>query len=787
MAKTPNKSKGKTPSAGLQTSGAAFPVAGRGQEADLDPGEGPPRTNDDGGYSSGWQGEIPDGFESEAEFLSAMLREYQLDFNADRHNIEQAMEDLRFLYVDQWDEKTRADREREGRPCITINTLPQFVGQVVGDRRINKTQIKIVAKDQSKVKVAEIRSGLIKSIENHSRAEVIYDQCCEDQVGCGVSNYEVTLENSPNNVFTRDIFFRSLPNPFAVVWDRFSRDPTGRDARRCWVEETIDRKEYEREYPNQPIPDSFMLDFDMPNVGFANFGSWVDGNDVKLVAYWRLVEKPAKFALMADGQVEDVTDKDESTYIDRLYVDPVTNEAYVKDGVRTYAQRWLVTSFAILDGPYELPLSRLPIIKVSGRIGRVGLKQYRFGLVRWARDASLLRNYWRSVVAEKLAMAPRAQWIADFASVKGREQDWRDAHLNADPLLVYNTGKSKPERVDPAPLDAAIINESNMNAQDIKDVTGLHDASLGIRSNEVSGKAIMARQREGDVATVTFHDHLNLAIQEGGDVANQLIGVGYDTVRIIRTIGVDDAIAYFKVNDPNDAESPDITQGEFDTEITTGPSYTTQRQEGAELLLEMAKVNPALFEVAGDVIMETQDIPGGQRIADRLRRVLPAAQQEEEEKRQKEAEASGQPVEPSPQEQQAQQMQEMQAQLAQMQIQLQIKQMEAEVAKAEAEAVKAQAEAAQAQAGTALNDADVRVAQANADKAEADARAAEAKADEAESKAIMAGREVQFHRAERAVEIHQKANPPKPNGGSSKNRAGGSRSAGGSRPGKARA
>jgi len=779
MARQPTSKGGKLPAAGQQTEGAAFPVGGRGKEADLDSGMGQPRTKDDDGPAEDQI--IPDGYKSQAEFLSEMLREYTLDFNADRHNVEQAMEDLRFIYVDQWDAKTRADREREGRPCLTINTLPQFIGQVVGDRRLNETSIKVVPDRQEFVKAAEVRSGLLKSIWNFSDAEIIINQCCEDQVGAGVSNFEVTLERSKNDVFQQDIFFRSLPNPFAVVWDRFSRDPTGKDAKHCYVEEIIDRTQYEKEWPNNPIPDSFMLDFDMPNIRFANFGSWVDGNDVKLVAYWKLIEKPAKFALMADGQVEDVTGKDESTYMDRLYVNPDTNEAYVRESTRTYAQRWLVTSFTILEGPYELPLSRLPIIKVSGRVGRVGLKQYRFGLVRWARDPSLLRNYWRSVVAEKLAMAPRAQWIADHASVKGREQDFRDAHLSGDPLLVYNTGKNKPERVDPAPLDAAIINESNMNAQDIKDVTGLHDASLGIRSNEVSGKAIMARQREGDVATITYHDHVNLAIKEGGAVANEMISLAYDTVRVVRTVGADDAKQYVKINDPNDADSPNIVEGKYDVEITTGPSYTTMRQEGAELLLEMAKVNPALFEVAGDVIMETQDIPGGQRIADRLKDVLPAAQQEEKKKKQAEAESSGQPYQPSPEEQQAAEAQQMQAQLAQMQMQLQIKQAEAELAKAEAEAAKAQAEAIQAQTGNAVNDAEVRVAQAQADKAEADARAAKANADKAEAEAIIAAREIQYHRAERAVEIHQLANPPAP-ANDSNNRVGGSRSAGGSRP-----
>lgn len=752
MAKKPTKLKGGK---------AEFPVGGRGLEADLDNAMSEPRTEDDGGDPEREE-IIPEGYESEQEFIAEALREYTLDYDADRHNIEQAAEDLRFIYVDQWDEETRKDREAQGRPCLTINTLPQFIGQVVGDRRINKTQIKVIPDKQGNVKGAEVRSGLIKSIENYSRAERVYDQCCEDQVGCGISNFEITMEYATNDAFDQDIFIRTLSNPFAVVWDRFSKDPTGKDARRCFVEEVMSRNEYKDIWPEMPIPSSFPGDFDG-----VNFGMWVEADDVKIVAYWKMIEKPATFALMADGQVEDVTGVPREQYAHRLYVDPIKNEAYIREGTRTYAQRWLITSFAILEGPYELPLSRLPIIKVSGRIGRVGLKQYRFGLVRWARDPSLLRNYWRSTAAEWLAMAPKAQWIADHASVKGREDDFRDAHLTGDPLLVFNTGKNKPERVTQPEIPAAMLNEANMNSQDIKDVTGLHDASLGIRSNEVSGKAIMARQREGDVATVTYHDHLNEAIQEGGCVINDLIPICYDTTRIIRVVGIDDAKEFIKINDPLDEASPDLTMGKYDTEIITGPSYTTQRMESAELLLELAKVNPALFEIAGDIIMETQDIPGGERIANRLKKALPAAQQEEQDKKQAEAEASGQPVEPTAEEQQAQQMQEMQAQIAQAQIQMQMQEMQLKLQEQEAKTAQAAANA--------------KAAEAQARAAEAQARKAQADADKAEAEAVMTAREIQFHRAERAIEVHQKANPPEPTG-DSKNRAGGSRTAGGSRP-----
>lgn len=721
-----------------------FPVGGRGTDAETAGTRAEPRTPDDDGGEDADE-IIPDGYETQADFLAYWIKEYTLDHDADSHNMKEAMEDLRFTYVDQWDETTRQEREEAGRPCLTINTLPQFVGQVVGDRRMNKAQIKVLPTTAALKQAAEARSGLIRAIESFSNAERVYDMVCEDQVVAGISNFEITLEYATNDAFDQDIFIRPFANPFAVTWDRMSRDVTGKDARHCFVEETMPKDVFEAEHPGQPIPTGFPS-----SVEGADWGTWADADGVKVVALWEMIEKDATFALMQDGQVEDVTGKLPMEYMARCATkqgpdgQPVP---FIKEGKRTYARRWLITGWTILEGPYDLPLSRVPVIKVSGRIGRVGLKQYRFGLVRWARDPCLMRNYWRSVAAETLAMAPKNQWLADSNSVKGREDDFRTAHLTGDPLLIYNAGKNAPVRQDPPQLQAAVLNEAAMNTQDIKDTTGLQDASLGIRSNEVSGKAIMARQREGDVATITYHDHLNLAIEEAGVVMNELIPIAYDTIRTVRVIGPDEELEFLKINDSDDAASPNIVEGKYDSKVITGPSYTTQRMEAAESMLEAIKVMPEAMGQALDLVVEAQDWPNSERLAKRFRRIIPAAQQEEQERLAKEAEASGQPPQPTPE------------QVAQQEAQA----MQMAAAQAELEHVQTMREIEREEAAAKLAEAKARAAEAvaRAQKAEEDARKARADADRAEAQAEQADDDVVLNAHERAARIAA-AGEPKP-------------------------
>lgn len=652
------------------------------------------------------EGYIPEGYESAEDFLTEAREEFAADAAYDRLNREAAVEDLRFVAGDQWDPLVLADREEKGRPCLTINVLPQFVGQVMGDRRINETSIKVRPKKDATVEQAETRAGIIKSIEAYSRADRVYDAACEDQVTCGISNFRIDLDYAENDVFEQDIFIRHIPNPLAVIWDRMSVDTTGRDAGHVFVQDALPRKVYEKRFPKYPCPSELGDEV----VNSITATGWFDKDVVRITEYWKLISRPRTVALMLDGDVKDVTDLDPTSYEAQLWRDPRTGQPRIRKTTRTYAQMHLITGFAILEGPYEIPLTRLPIIKVEGRVVRVGDDRVRYGLVRFAKDAQRLKNYWRSVSAEILAMAPKAQWIAPDDAVDGREDDFRDAHVSGDPLLIFNKNASAaPQRVDPAQANNAVLQEAAMNQQDIKDTTGIQDASLGTRSNEVSGKAIQARQREGDVATVIYHDNLNASIMEGGDVINQLIPIAYDTPRTLRVIGDDDKHKLVKVNDPNDENSPDITSGKYDVSIETGPSYTTQRLEAAEAMMNAIQVAPQLMQIAGDLIVKAQDWPGAQEIAERLHKTIPQnLLSDDDPDKQK----------PDPaQEQQAQIAAA--AQAAQMQDAIEQMKHAAQMREIELHQAMSQVELTEAQTAKAL--ADAKKADADAEKAQADA------------------------------------------------------------------
>lgn len=566
---------------------------------------------------------VPEGFKSVEDYLEDLRDDYEKDLAYDDINRKEALDDKQFVAGEQWDPEVL--EHRKGLPSLTINTVPQFTAQLVGDWRQNRNAVKVVPAEDGDVDIASIRGDLVRGIETKSRASRVYDDAFESMIQCGEGAFRVSVEYAKDDVFDQEIFIRPIDDALSVVWDRMSVDPTGRDARHCFVDDTLPIKEFKRRYGNEDIST-----LSQNAKAILRSTGWLNDEEARITEHWRMIERDRLLALFADGSVHVM----EAETVDDL-IEQHGKPIQTRIAPCLYAQMHLVTGFALLEGPYEYKLNRLPIVRMTGRIVNIAGRRVRYGLVRFMKDAVRLRNFWRSVAAEQLGYAPKAQWIATESAVEGREDEFRKAHMSRDPLLVVNDEAiigQNIERITPPEPQMALLNEAQVNAQDMKDITGIHDASLGIKSNETSGKAILARQREGDVASFTYYDNGDASILEAGDVVNQLIGQIYDATRIIRTIGEDESIKFYKINDPSDPRSPNLATGTYDVVLTTGSSYTTRRIEAAEAMMNAVQVYPEIMQIAGDLVVKAQDWPGADELSERLKKTIPPQLLSEEER-----------------------------------------------------------------------------------------------------------------------------------------------------------
>lgn len=561
---------------------------------------------------------VPEGFNTVEDYLADARETYQTDVDADADNRIAALEDKRFAAGEQWDPEVL--KQRQGLPCLTIDTISQFTAQVVGDWRLNKVGIKVLPGENGDKNIADIRGDLIRNIETTSRAQRVYNDAFESMIQCGDGAFRVAIQYAAEDVFDQEIVLQPIDDALSVVWDRLSIDPTGRDATHCFVDDFLPEKEFNARW--EDADPSLLSDNDRRSYSASG---WCDNKVVRVTEHWRLIEREKLFVLFEDGSIH-AFDEDAEPEAIVEFIKTHGKPTKTRIAPCTYAQMHLITGWKILAGPYEYKLNRLPIIRMAGRTVTVGERRVRHGIVRKMKDPLRLKNWCRSIAIEMLGYAPKSKWIATESAVEGREDTFRKAHQTRDPLLIVNDETvidQDIKRIDPPAIEAAWLNEAQINAQDMKDVTGIHDASLGIKSNETSGKAIQARQREGDVANITYYDNGNAAVLEAGDVINQLIPQIYDGTRIIRIVGEDESSKLVTINDPMNPESPNLATGKYDVIPTTGASYTTKRVEAAEAMMNAIQVYPELMGIAGDLVIKAQDWPGAQELAERLIKTIP--------------------------------------------------------------------------------------------------------------------------------------------------------------------
>ena len=66
-----------------------------------------------------------------------------------------------------------------------------------------------------------------------------------------------------------------------------------------------------------------------------------------------------------------------------------------------------------------------------------------------------------------------------------------------------------------------------------------------------------------------------------------------------------------------------LSVGHYDVAVSSGPSYSTQREETREFLLEIMRQVPGAAQYIGDIVMEFFDFEGANRVAERLKLLLP--------------------------------------------------------------------------------------------------------------------------------------------------------------------
>ena len=541
----------------------------------------------------------------------------ETDKQAVSENRREMLDDQKFAAGEQWPDAIAKKRQAEGRPIQTINRLPAFIDQIVGDARQNKPSIKVHAGEDGDEDIAAIYDGLIRAIQNESNADFAYDTAVEHTACFGFGAWRIKTDYESHDTFNQVILIERIVNPLNVYFDKNAQQPDYSDARHVAYLSQIPKDEYKKRWPKAEVSD--FKDFD---------AEWLGQDDCVVIAeFWYKEDEEATLYLVQD---------EDGNYQTTLEKPPVFIR--IVDQRKTYIPK---VKMCICSGAGTLEESDwagqyLPIVGVNGKEDLVDGKRMLRGLVRFSKDAQRMYNYWRTIDTEQKALAPKAPVLVSAKQIEGLEDFWQKSLTDNLPYLVYNPDPTAtiPQRLNAGIMDKGANEAALMCVDEMKSTTGIYSASLGEQDNEKSGRAILAQQRKGDTANFAYFDNVSRAIRYTGRAIIDLIPKIYDSARVVQIMGADGEKKLQRINQLAEVDGQqkflDLSAGKYDLVVTQGSNYATKRIEALNSMVEIARVNPAIMQIAGDLIVKAMDWDGAEEIAERLKKTLPPQLQDQD-------------------------------------------------------------------------------------------------------------------------------------------------------------
>jgi hypothetical protein len=545
----------------------------------------------------------------------------------------QELDDIRFVgLLEQWPAELKAIREGDpqgSRPCLVVDKTNQYVNQIVNSMRQNRPSIKArPVDDAGDIKVAEVYQGIIRHIEDVSKADIAYDWAGEGAVKTGTGYFRIITEYVGDS-FQQEIRIARIRNRFTVYWDPDAKEPDGSDAKEVLITMMIKRDDYEAMYPNKEL---------MEWSSSSGDSDWADKDHVRIAEYFYIDKKEETLYLLEDGNSMFKSDYEEKLKDPANPLPPMLKE---RKGYRTIVKWCKVTGADELESTV-IPGQFIPVVRVIGIETDIDGKLHTRGVVRGIKDPQRMYNYQRSTMVETLGLSSKAPWVAAAGQIEGFEAEWASSNrtnravLKYKPVNINGTLAPPPQRQGYAGVPAGLIQDMQTSEHDIQSALGMYQASVGQDSNAKSGKALDAQKTQGDMATFQFPDNLNKSVRHAGRIIMGMIPIIYDTPQVIRMLGEDGTPDYVSI-DPEQAEAVKEQQGmdgtvkkiynlgvgKYDVTISTGAGYATKRQEGAAFLTQVAQTNPDLMPIIGDLLFKSLDIPYADEIAARMKKSMP--------------------------------------------------------------------------------------------------------------------------------------------------------------------
>jgi hypothetical protein len=584
----------------------------------------------------------------EATRIPRLIREARDRFHdcteAEDPQRKSTLEAKRFLALDQWPEDIKIQRQggiaeqgqpaQPPRPCLTLDCVSEPHQSVVNAIKQADFAVKVTSKVKPGDDTEEILEGLIRQIQNESRADDPVGWAADNAAGSGFGWFGVKSEYESEDAFDQYLCLTRIENCLSVYCDPAAVSPTRRDARFMFVTEDVPKQEYERRWPKADVKS--LEDFRSTG---DDKDAWVTDKAIRIANYWWIEQQADELFELIDGSVVRLSELDGEKPDKTIIV-------HARKVFKQIVHCDTISATEVLEA-YLWGGTTIPLIPIFGQHMNVDGKKIEFGVTQRAIGPQQMVNFTYSATAETVALAPKAPFIVAEGQIEGYEDQWQNAnrwnysYLPYKPTDLMGTPNPPPQRNNAEPPVQAMSMVMQMSLDAVRRTTSF-DPGLGqMPGRQMSADAIEALQNQGERSHSGYLDNVRRAYLRLGEILLEAIPVYYDRPgRIIQILGLEDEPDQVMINQPHmkgpdgQPQPLDVPKGQplpegakhFDLKhkakygvmADIGRSFTTRRKEGVAALAEFAKVAPELVPKYADLWVGEMDFPGAQAVKERL-------------------------------------------------------------------------------------------------------------------------------------------------------------------------
>jgi len=550
-------------------------------------------------------------------------------------------------FNNQWDAQAKEERSGAGRsgsttplpprPTLVFNISKPFIVKVINGVKKMRPSLKVAPMDgATDVELAEVRRGILKSIEKNTGAIPARLQALKDAVTSGYGFYRFDTDYANPRSHDQEIKYRIIEDATTVLWDDNAKEPNGSDVKDVQIQEKYGLDEFETEFGMkwEDIYDASV------SAGNSVSSAW-GGREKPIVTEWWYIDESPETLVTINGKNEFLSEAKKMAK-ERGVPDEMFDSLLERDDNGEVIQRATTTRKVFrckMAGKKILEKEEwkgyyIPVFKIDGR-KTVSQGKVRFdGLSRDTQPSQKAYNYARNGKLERMALSPKNPWFyAEGSLSKANKMKMDTANTRNWASIAVKAFNDKgepnfqPYRGQPMNVDPGLIQEEQTSSEEIKATLGMFGSYMGDTQGEKSGRAILAGAAESSDITFDFAYNMGLTMSHEGTVIDDLIPKVYDTARQVRMVGEDDVEKVVMVNQKAQDEKGkeyyyDMKVGKFDISYSMAPSNETKRAETRESIEVFMKALPEFAFAFADIYAEEQDWRKSDVIAKRLRKLI---------------------------------------------------------------------------------------------------------------------------------------------------------------------